>query len=159
MLDMLRRIEPDARIFYLDTGVLFPETLRDVDGVEERYGVQVRALPQHLPRGAGRAARRRAVEARARPLLRDPQGRAAAARARPASTRWITGVRRDQAPDARQRAEGRVGRASSASWKANPLADWTREGRLAPTSTSTTLPYNPLHDRGYAVDRLHALHA
>jgi phosphoadenosine phosphosulfate reductase len=38
MLDMLHRIEPEARIFYLDTDVLFKETYETRDRLAERYG-------------------------------------------------------------------------------------------------------------------------
>src|SRR5256885_11344485 len=39
--DMLLKIEPDARFFTLDTGVLFPETYETWRKIEQRYGVQV----------------------------------------------------------------------------------------------------------------------
>src|SRR3990172_11990655 len=38
LLDMLSRIEPDVRIFYLDTDVLFSETYEIRDIFEQRYG-------------------------------------------------------------------------------------------------------------------------
>jgi phosphoadenosine phosphosulfate reductase len=41
IMDMLLRIEPRARFFTLDTGVLFPETYETWRQLEERYGVRV----------------------------------------------------------------------------------------------------------------------
>ena len=41
LLDMLLAIEPDARVFALDTHVLFPETYDVWRQVEKRYGIQV----------------------------------------------------------------------------------------------------------------------
>src|SRR6266513_621173 len=41
IVDMILRIEPDARIFTLDTGVLFPETYETWKRVEARYGIEV----------------------------------------------------------------------------------------------------------------------
>src|SRR4051794_41754505 len=44
IVDMVLRIEPNARIFTLDTGVLFPETYETWKRVEARYGIEVEAL-------------------------------------------------------------------------------------------------------------------
>ena len=41
LLDMLLGIAPDARVFALDTHVLFPETYDVWRQVEKRYGIQV----------------------------------------------------------------------------------------------------------------------
>ena len=41
LLDMLLEIEPEARVFALDTHVLFPETYDVWRAVEKRYGIQV----------------------------------------------------------------------------------------------------------------------
>src|SRR3954467_15949163 len=41
VLDLILRIAPDARIFTLDTHVLFPETYETWRKVEERYGITV----------------------------------------------------------------------------------------------------------------------
>ena len=41
ILDMLVKIEPAARFFVLDTGVLFEETYATWRRVEERYGITV----------------------------------------------------------------------------------------------------------------------
>ena len=40
-LDLLLKIAPDARVFTLDTHVLFPETYETWKRIEERYGVEV----------------------------------------------------------------------------------------------------------------------
>src|SRR5438874_6724750 len=40
LLDMLHRIEPSARVFYLDTDVLFQETYETRDRLAERYGFE-----------------------------------------------------------------------------------------------------------------------
>ncbi len=41
LLDIVVKIKPDARIFYLDTGHLFKETLDVVKRAEARYGIKV----------------------------------------------------------------------------------------------------------------------
>src|SRR5579884_1856915 len=44
LLHMLTGIEPDARVFMIDTGVLFPETLQTWKRFEERFGVSVEVI-------------------------------------------------------------------------------------------------------------------
>src|SRR5918998_4955446 len=41
IMDMLLKVEPDARFFTLDTGFLFPETYETWRRMEQRYGVRV----------------------------------------------------------------------------------------------------------------------
>ena len=51
--------------------------------------------------------------------------------------------------DARRRAEARAGTSTRGIWKVNPLADWT-EKDVWRYIAEHDLPYNPLHDQGYA---------
>src|SRR3954449_4096704 len=44
ILDLLLRIAPDARVFTLDTHVLFPETYDTWKRVEDRYGIEVQVF-------------------------------------------------------------------------------------------------------------------
>src|SRR5919106_1135667 len=41
ILDMLLAIEPQARVFTLDTGVLFPETYETWRRIEQRYRIEI----------------------------------------------------------------------------------------------------------------------
>ena len=71
IVDIAHRLNPEARFFYVDTGLLFPETYETRDALAEHYGIEIRAL-----RGAERAPHG-ANLLRSRPgwLLRRPQGR------------------------------------------------------------------------------------
>ena len=40
ILDIAHRIEPEARFFYLDTELLFPETYETRDALADRYGIE-----------------------------------------------------------------------------------------------------------------------
>jgi len=147
LMHMVSRLRPDTTVFYLDTGLLFPETyaLRDelaerlhlrfirvaadlsVDEQAERHG------PSLWEREPDRCCRLRKVE----PMRRFLEGQRA----------WITGIRRDQtAHRARagvvewDRANGLV--------KLNPLAGWS-QGEVWTYLHLFELPTNPLHERGY----------
>jgi phosphoadenosine phosphosulfate reductase len=139
LLDLLFELEPDARVFALDTGVLFGETYEVWRAVEERYGTVIEAWRGEWVEGLwasdpGHCCHLRKVE---------PLGRALA----PLDA-WITGLRREQSPtraDARK-LEWDEGHGL---WKLNPLADWTEKDVWARIS-ERDLPYNALHDRGYS---------
>ena len=148
LLDMLLSIDPDARVFALDTHVLFPETYAVWREVERRYGTKVEIYEGPTLAAAGRDPRRGALGAEARPVLLDPQGRAAqpcARRARRLDHRACAATSRRRA-----RTRPKVGWDETHElWKANPLADWNDE-RCWDYIRERGLPYNELHDRGYA---------
>jgi phosphoadenosine phosphosulfate reductase len=146
VMDMILRIEPGARFFTLDTGLLFPETYETWRRLEQRYGVKV-----DVYQGIS-LARQREVHGD-RLWERDPDACCAIRKVRPLAEAlggvdaWITGVRREQSPE----------RASTPKlhwderhgvWKGNPLADWT-EKDVWRYVIDNELPYHPLHDRGY----------
>ena len=138
LLHMLLRLRPDARVFTLDTGVLFPETYQVWRAVEERYGVRVEvhdALPLD---GEAWSTERCCGEAKVASLSRALTGLDA----------WVTGLRREQA--ATRTAAPKLGwDEAHGLWKASPLADWSERDVWA-FIAEHDLPYHPLHDRGYA---------
>jgi phosphoadenosine phosphosulfate reductase len=137
LLDLLLPLKPDVRVFTIDTGVLFPETLQTWRAFEERWGLRVDV-----------------VDARAEPPWTGGEhccanGAKAAAldRALEGAQAWVTGLRREQASTrAAVATEERDRRGLP---KFNPLADWTDRDVWAHIAAHD-LPYNPLHDRGYA---------
>ena len=150
LVDMIQRINPRTKLFYLDTDFLFKETHDVRDRLVARYGlqpeqvIQVKSLltpeqqaAQHgealWSRNPDQCCQLRKIE----PLTRVLNGYAA----------WITGIRRDQAPT---RAH-----AGLVEWdqkfqlvKFNPLATWKAEDVWAYIKVHE-VPYNELHDRHY----------
>jgi phosphoadenosine phosphosulfate reductase len=138
LLDMLMGIEPRARVFTIDTGVLFAETVDTWRAFEERWGVRVEVVDASAdpPWTGGEHCCSHGAKAEA--LERALEGVDA----------WITGLRREQAPtragvEALERDEAR------GVWKVNPLVEWT-DRDVWRYIAEHDLPYNPLHDRGYA---------
>jgi len=141
IVDMAYRLDSDTRFFYVDTGLLFPETHETRDALSQRYGLGFECFAEHHQRhGAnlppldqdGCCADRK-VE-----LMR---------RALSDVSCWVSGIRR---VDSQTRAntpkfgwDERFGL-----WKLNPLADWD-EKRVWTYIKDHHVPYNPLHDRGY----------
>jgi phosphoadenosine phosphosulfate reductase len=141
LLDELLMIEspPRVRIATIDTGVLFEETLRTWREFEERFGVAVDVYDASAPEGDRWTGPEHCCS----------QAKVAALeQALAGAEGWITGIRREQGPTRAQTEpiERDVGRGL---WKYNPLALWT-EKDLWRRIHERKLPYNPLHDHGYA---------
>jgi phosphoadenosine phosphosulfate reductase len=140
MLDMLTRIEPTARVFTLDTGVLFDETRAAWRAFEERWNVRVEVHDVLSPAG-GSWTRDQCCSSGG--------GKADALHeALDGAEAWITGVRREQSPTRGDAAKLEWDERNGL-WKVNPLADWT-DRQLWTYITEHSLPYNELHDEGYS---------
>ena len=140
LLDLLFAIDPKARVFAIDTRYLFPETYELWREVERRYDTKVEVF-QAPPVEDGLWESK-------------PDLYLAIAKLAPLNTAlldldcWITGVRRDQSPT-RADTPKLAWDAKHELWKASPLADWSDQMVWA-TIKERGLPYNPLHDQGYA---------
>jgi phosphoadenosine phosphosulfate reductase len=148
LIDILARVTPRMRVFYLDTDLLFPETYALAEQLSARYGVRFerRATPLTL------AAQAEAYGERL--WERDPEECCRLRKVEPlremlAGLRaWVTAIRREQTP-ARAGA-GVVERdAKFGLVKINPLAGWSARD-VWRYIFEHDVPYNPLHDLNYA---------
>ena len=144
---MLLTREPQARVFALDTHVLFPETYAVWRAVEQRYGIKVEVF-QGPSLGRQAAAHGDALWASNPTLCCSIRKVAPLSEALAGLDGWITGMRRDQSPT-RADAPKLGWDERHELWKANPLADWSDEDVWA-YIREHDLPVNALHDRGYA---------
>jgi phosphoadenosine phosphosulfate reductase len=137
LLHMLTAVCDEPRVFTIDTGVLFPETLETWKSFEKRFGVRIEAIDA---RSADEpwTLERCCSEAKV----------AAVNQALTGADAWITGIRREQAPTRSVAAKLERDHAHGI-WKVNPLADWS-DADLWTYIMRHGLPYNPLHDQGYA---------
>jgi phosphoadenosine phosphosulfate reductase len=140
LLDMLFALEPGARVFAIDTHHLFPETYELRREIERRYDTRIEVF-------AGEQVEDGLWE-------KNPDLYLAIAKLEPLNRAlldldcWITGIRRDQSPS-RADAPKLGWDEGHELWKANPLADWSDEDCWGYIK-ERGLPYNKLHDRGYA---------
>src|SRR5437588_12263766 len=137
LVHMLSEIEPDARVFTIDTGVLFPETLLTWKRFEERFGMSIEVVDARSP-GDPWTLERCCSDAKIDALERALTGVEA----------WISGIRREQTTTRRAAVKLEHDERRGI-WKVNPLADWTEKdvGRYI---SDHDLPYHPPHDRGYS---------
>ena len=146
IVDLIKRIEPRARVFTLDTGLLFAETHDVWSAVEQRYGT-----PVEVYRGMSleAQARRHGDEL----WVRDPDRCCEIRKVGPLDEAlstldaWVSGLRRDQSPE--RAGTPKLGwDERHGKWKLNPLADWS-ERDVWKYIAEHDLPYHALHDRGY----------
>jgi len=151
LTDMLRKINPDARIFALETGRLHQETYDLMDKAREKYGDFEIFYPdtvrlEEMTRSHGlnlfyksMTLRKLCCEVRkVEPLKRALSDLDA----------WITGLRRDQASTRVAVQKVEVDALHNGIIKINPLADQTSED-VWKYIRNNNVPYNALHDSGY----------
>jgi phosphoadenosine phosphosulfate reductase len=148
ILHMLAEIEPRVRVFNLDTGYQFAETLHMRDVIVQRYGIEVELVRPELDVAEFEASQSGPLYNREPdqccyhrklvPLRRALEGYEA----------WISGIRRDQSPF-RQNAPVVGEDKKFGLHKVSPLVHWTRKD-VWEFVTENEVPYNPLHDQGYA---------
>lgn len=151
LTDMICRLKPDARIFTLDTGRLFPETYNLIDQTAMHYGIRLEVFfpdcteVEKLVADCGINGFYESLEKRKRccrirkldPLERALRGLDA----------WICGLRREQSVT---RSEMRAVEWDEAHGllKINPLIDWHEE-QVWEYIRRNHVPYNKLHEQGF----------
>ena len=133
IMDMLLAIEPEARFFTIDTGVLFDETYATWRAVEERYGIRVERFDASGQWSAERCCSERKVAALGEALA--------------GVDAWVTGLRREHSPERGDTPKLHWDERNGL-WKVNPLADWS-DRDVWRYIAERDVPYNDLHDRGY----------
>jgi phosphoadenosine phosphosulfate reductase len=148
---MLMKVNPAFRIFTLDTGRLFPETLNLIQKTRDHYGASIEVffpdyrMVQQMVREKGINLFYASVEDRKyccnvrkmEPLKRALSGMKA----------WMTGIRKDQTIN---RFNTQVVEWDEVNGivKINPLYRWS-EKMVWEYIRSNNIPYNELHDRNF----------
>ncbi len=147
LIDIASHVMPDLRVFILNTGYLFPETLELLNKVEARYGIRVDKVVPEISVDSQAALYQPALWGK------DPDLCCEIRKVRPLRRKlstlkaWVTAIRRDQTVHRRN--------VPKLHWddnfqlvKINPLADWTHE-MVWSYIRQHRLAYNPLHDQNY----------
>jgi thioredoxin-dependent adenylylsulfate APS reductase len=152
LLDLMHRIEPEARVFVLDTGRLPQETYDLMDRVRERYG---KSIEVYLPR-----AERVEAMVRERGLnlfyesLENRQLCCQVRKVEPLSRAlagldaWVTALRRDQGVTRERIRKVEIDTVHGGLVKLNPLADWSTD-QVEDYVRQHAVPVNRLHRQGY----------
>jgi phosphoadenosine phosphosulfate reductase len=147
LIHMLAEIDKSVRIFNLETGYQFAETLELRERILTRYGIEVELVRPELTVAAYEAEHGGPLyvhrpdqcchDRKSIPLRKAVAGFAA----------WISAIRGDQTS---QRAAAQVVQWDSkfSLVKINPLLQWNKKD-VWNFIAKHDVPYNPLHDQGY----------
>jgi phosphoadenosine phosphosulfate reductase len=152
VLDMICKLDPEARVFTLDTLRLHAETYDLLQRSEKKYNLMVeRMLPQSdaveaMVREHGLNLFFDSVEKRklccgVRKV--EPLGRMLST-----LDAWITGLRRDQAATRTEVRKIEVDESRDGLFKINPITDWSSD-QVWDYIRKHDVPHNLLHSRGY----------
>lgn len=148
LIDLIATLRLPIDLFTLDTGLLFPETYELWRQLEQRYGVAIRRVAPDL------TVKAQALRHGERLWEIDPDRCCELRKVAPLRTAlvgyqaWISAVRRDQTPE-RANAQVLEREPRFDLIKVNPLVGWTSE-EVWSYVRAKDVPYNRLHDRGYA---------
>jgi phosphoadenosine phosphosulfate reductase len=147
LIHLLADIQPAVRVFNLDTGYQFPETLELRERIKDRYGIAVEFVRPEQSVAEYEALHngplyvfepdRCCHDRKVVPLRKALVGYDA----------WVSAIRRDQT-EHRAAAGAVQWDAKFGLHKVNPLLTWTRKEVWAFIARHD-VPYNPLHDRNY----------
>jgi phosphoadenosine phosphosulfate reductase len=146
LLDLALRLDRRVPVYYLDTGLLFPETYALVTRVSARYGIAPIAVRPELSLGEQAARHGEALWDTDPDLccnLRKVQPQRTFLRSYDA---WLTGIRRAQS-QTRRLIEPFQADFDDVT-KVSPLYDWTDED-VWRYIADHDVPTNPLHFEGY----------
>ena len=152
LLHLLRSIEPNLPVLFLDTGFHFPETIEFKERVQEEWGLKVVEL-----RGAHDSPEGQAQTYGPRLYSRDPDLCCSINKVAPLQEAleeydgWISGIRREQSP-LRVRTpiiEAQLLPSGNEILKIHPLAAWTRVD-VDDYLVANEIQTHPLLERGYA---------
>lgn len=152
VLDMAWRIQPQVRVFTLDTGRLHQETYDMMDRVRDHYGIPLEVLfpdaaeVKAMVEAKGLNLFYESVENRhqccgvrkVNPLQKQLAGLDA----------WVTGLRRDQWASRSNIQKVEVDAANGGILKWNPIADWTQE-QLDEYVRVHRVPRHALYSKGF----------
>ncbi|WP_260293465.1 phosphoadenylyl-sulfate reductase [Sedimenticola hydrogenitrophicus] len=155
LIDMAVQINPNVKVFSLDTGRLHPETYRYLETVRNHYGIELDVVS---PVGADveKLVREKGLYS----FYQDGHKECCTVRKVAPLRRklatlsgWITGQRKDQSVGTRTeipviQEDPSFSTEDNKLLKFNPLANWT-SAQVWEYIRSNEVPYNPLHAQGF----------
>ncbi len=147
MLHIISRIDPSIKVYFLNTGYLFPETVAFKDAVGAKFGLEVIDVKPNTPKDLQRDASGRLM------YTSDPDHCCYLNKTQPmepilaSHDVWINGVRGDQS--AIRKAMKVEQPAPFDTIRFHPMLDWTNRDIFAYIKEHN-LPRHPLDAEGYA---------
>lgn len=149
LMHLAGEVNPGARVFFVDTGFHFDETLAMVERAHAAMNVTIEVLTPRI------SVEEQALVHGDQLYIIDPDRCCALRKVEPTQRMldgldaWVTALRRDQGPSrARTPIVEHKQHGGRTLAKVNPLVRWTSKD-VWRYVIAHDLPYNPLHDQGY----------
>jgi len=149
LMHLASQVRPGARVFFIDTGFHFDETLEMLDRIDGRLNVDIEVIRPRL------SVEEQAEKFGEQLYVIQPDSCCAMRKVEPTARMlsgldaWVTALRRDQGPTrARLQAVEEKSIDGRDLVKVNPMVHWTK-AEIWRHILEHDLPYNPLHDQGY----------
>lgn len=152
VIDMMAKIDRNAKVFTLDTGRLNQETYDVMDDIRAKYGIAIDVFfpdqkeVEEMVKNSGMNLMYASVENRK--LCCEIRKVHPLNRALASLDGWITGLRRDQAATRADTKKIEIDNSHGGIIKLNPIADWSSD-MVWDYIRKNNVPYNKLHDMGY----------
>jgi phosphoadenosine phosphosulfate reductase len=152
LIDMAHKIDPNIRVFTIDTGRMPQETYDVIDKFRERYGIKTEiflpdtAVVQQMVTRHGNNLFYNDVNLRL--LCCQVRKVLPLRRALMNYSAWVTGLRRDQWATRSNIRKIEIDHDHGGIVKLAPLADW-QETEVWDYIRANDVPYNSLYDKGY----------
>jgi phosphoadenosine phosphosulfate reductase len=152
LIDMAWRIDPDVRVFTIDTGRQPDETYQLIDRIRDRYGIRTEVFLPDM-----RVVEQMATRHGANLFYQDVNLRLLCCQVRKVLPlrralmnfdAWVTGLRREQWATRSNIRKIEIDHDHGGIVKFAPLADWTEE-EVWDYIRANDVPYNELYDKGY----------
>lgn len=152
LIDMAWRINPEVRVFTVDTGRLPVETYEMIDRVRDHYGIKLEVLfpetdvveamvQEHGANLFYHSVKNRLMCCHVRKVL-------PLTKMLKTLDAWVTGLRREQWATRSNIRKIELDHDHGGLVKINPLADWTKED-VWEYIKGNNVPYHKLYDQGY----------
>lgn len=152
VIDMMVRINLEARIFTLDTGRLNQETYDVMDEIKDKYGINIEVMfpnqdeVEQMVRVHGMNLFYKSMENRK--LCCGVRKVNPLNRILTTLDGWITGLRSDQTQNRAIASKIEIDAQHGGIVKINPIIDWSWQ-QVLDYVKKNNIPYNKLHDKGY----------
>jgi len=144
-LHVLAEVAPEVPVVFIDTLYHFKETMEHAELVQRHYGLDIRTYRPAATREAFEREHGERLWERDLDLFHHLTKVEPMERALEGVSGWITGRRRDQSATRSDMPIVEIGERV----KVNPVAAWGK-GDVWRFILDNDVPYNPLHDQGYA---------
>lgn len=146
ILHLLKEINANIKIFYINTGYEFDETIKLKEKIEKEWNIKVKEIKPEITKEEFEKKYGKELYKKDPTLCCEILKVEPTKKALNGVNAWVTGLRKDETEFRKN--INIIEKYDNGLIKINPLADW-RENEVWEYIKENNIPYNELYDRGY----------